>query len=167
MNVYAKRFEELSTDELYEIIKVRIKVFSLEQNCIYQDLDDKDKKAYHVYITENNEIKAYLRILDRGVSFSDISIGRVLTTERGKGLGNKILEAGIKVAKRKMGAEKIVIEVQAYAQGYYEKFGFKKTSDEFLEDGIPHIQMILEDINILDFGDSKERNGEKCQLMRE
>lgn len=142
MEVYVKRFEELSVEELYEIIKVRIAIFSLEQNCLYQDLDEKDMNAYHVYIKENDKIKAYLRVLDKGISFDEISIGRVLTTERGLGLGNKILEEGIKVVKEKMGADKIKIEAQSYAKGYYEKFGFRQISDEFLEDGIPHIQMI-------------------------
>lgn len=98
----------------------------------------------YIYIKENGNIKAYLRVLDRGVSFPEISIGRVLTTERGKGWGNKILEEGIKVAKEQMNADKIKIEAQSYAKGYYEKFGFKQVSDEFLEDGIPHIQMMLE-----------------------
>ena len=90
MEVYVKRFEELSVEELYEIIKIRIAVFSLEQNCLYQDLDDKDKNAYHVYIKENDNIKAYLRVIDKGISFDEVSIGRVVTTERGVGLGNKI-----------------------------------------------------------------------------
>lgn len=143
MEVIVKRFKELSLEELYQIIKVRIDVFSLEQNCLYQDLDDKDQYAYHVYIKENNNIKAYLRILDKGVSFDEIAIGRVLTTERGAGYGNIILKEGIRVVKDIIKSEKIIIEAQSYAKGYYEKFGFKQVSDEFLEDGIPHIKMIL------------------------
>jgi ElaA protein len=144
MEIYVKRFEELSLEELYEIIKIRVAIFCLEQNCLYQDLDDKDKKAYHVYIKENDKIKAYLRVLDKGISFDEISIGRVLTTERGMGFGNVILREGIRVAKEMMNADKIKIEAQSYAKGYYEKFGFKQISDEFLEDGIPHIKMILD-----------------------
>ena len=143
MEIYIKRFEELSSEELYEIIKIRVAIFCLEQNCLYQDLDDKDKKAYHVYIKENDKIKAYLRVLDKAISFDEISIGRVLTTERGVGFGNIILKEGIRVAKEKINADKIKIEAQSYAKGYYEKFGFKQISDEFLEDGIPHIKMIL------------------------
>ena len=125
MEIYIKRFEELSSEELYEIIKIRVAIFCLEQNCLYQDLDDKDKKAYHVYIKENDKIKAYLRVLDKGISFDEISIGRVLTTERGVGFGNIILKEGIRVAKEKINADKIKIEAQSYAKGYYEKFGFK------------------------------------------
>ena len=94
-------------------------------------------------IKENDNIKAYLRVIDKGISFDEVSIGRVVTTERGVGLGNKILEEGIRVAKEKMNADKIKIEAQLYAKGYYEKFGFRQISDEFLEDGIPHVQMML------------------------
>ena len=81
--------------------------------------------------------------MDKGISFDEVSIGRVLTTERGAGFGNKILEEGIKVAKEKMNTDTIKIEAQSYAKGYYEKFGFTQVSEEFLEDGIPHIQMML------------------------
>lgn len=143
MKVFVKRFEELSVEDLYEIIKIRIDVFSIEQNCLYQDLDDKDKNAYHVYIKDNDKIKAYVRVLDKGISYDEISIGRVLTTERGIGLGNKIMEEGIKVAREKMNADVITISAQLYAKGFYEKFGFKQVSEEYLEDGIPHIKMRL------------------------
>ena len=123
---------------------MRVNVFVVEQECAYKEIDEKDKKSYHVYLKDKNEIKAYLRVLDKGVSYEEVSIGRVLTTERGIGLGNKILEAGIKVAKENMNADKIKIEAQSYAKKFYEKFGFTQISDEFLEDGIPHIEMILE-----------------------
>lgn len=143
MKIYVKRFEKLSLDELYDIIKVRFEVFCLEQNCLYQELDNRDKKAYHVYLKENNKIKAYLRVLDKDIMFKEVTIGRVLTTDRGKGYGNIILKEGIKTAKEKLNADIIKIEAQSYAKGYYEKFGFKQVSNEFLEDGIPHIEMIL------------------------
>lgn len=143
MKITVKRFEELTTEELYEILRIRSEVFVVEQTCIYQDMDGKDKNAWHVYLTDEGEIKAYLRVLDRGVSFDEAAIGRVLTTERGKGYGNHILQAGIDTAREKLGADEIKIEAQVYARGYYEKFGFQKISEEFLEDGIPHIQMLL------------------------
>lgn len=101
MEIYIKRFEELSSEELYEIIKIRVAIFCLEQNCLYQDLDDKDKNAYHVYIKENDKIKAYLRVLDKGISFDEISIGRVLTTERGVGFGNIIYKKAYESLKRR------------------------------------------------------------------
>lgn len=144
MKIYSKRFEELTTKELYEILKIRAEVFIVGQNCAYQDMDEKDKHAYHVFIVEDNRMKAYLRVLDKGISFEEVSIGRVLTTERGKGLGNEILKAGIETAKEKLGADRIKIEAQTYVRGYYEKFGFRAVSGEFLEIGIPHIEMILD-----------------------
>ena len=146
MEIIIKKFNELSLEELYEILKIRVSVFVVEQNCPYQEIDDKDKQAYHIYIRENNQIKAYLRVLDKGVSFPEVSIGRVLTTERNKGYSNILIKEGIKVAKEKYHVNKIKIEAQVYAKKMYEKHGFKQISDEFLEDGIPHIIMLLENI---------------------
>ncbi len=143
MNIVIKKFEELSIDELYELLKIRVNVFVVEQKCPYPEVDDRDKHAYHVYIQEGGEVKAYLRVLEAGVSFDEVSIGRVLTTERGKGYANILLKEGINVAREKLKADKIKIEAQTYAKSMYEKFGFKVVSDEFLEDGIPHVQMIL------------------------
>lgn len=143
MEIVIKRFEELTTEELYEILKVRAEVFVVEQNCVYQDLDEKDKSAYHICRWETGGIKAYLRVLDPGTSCEEAAIGRVLTTERGKGYGNHILQAGIDVVRDKIQTDGIRIEAQVYARGFYEKFGFQKVSEEFLEDGIPHIQMLL------------------------
>lgn len=144
MELVVKKYNELTLDELYEIIQARISVFVIEQNCPYQDLDDKDKNAYHVILKDNNVIKGYLRVLDKGVTFEEESLGRVITTERGKGYSIIILKEGIKVAKEKYGAKKIRISAQLYAKGVYEKVGFKQVSGEYLEDGIPHIQMLLE-----------------------
>jgi len=143
MDLVVKRFEELSVEEIYKILQVRVEVFVVEQNCVYQEIDDKDKYSYHVFLEDDTGIKAYLRVIDKGVSFEDVSIGRVLTLKRGCGLGNTILLEGIKVAKEKMNADRIKIEAQSYAKEFYEKAGFKQVSEEFLEDGIPHIQMVL------------------------
>jgi len=144
MELVVKRFEELSLEELYEILKVRAEVFIVEQNCVYQDVDDKDKHSYHVYLKDDTGIKAYLRVIDKGVSFEDVSIGRVLTVNRGCGLGKRIMLEGIKIAKEKMNAERIIIEAQSYAKEFYEKVGFKKVSDDFMMDGILHIKMVLD-----------------------
>ena len=146
MEIIIKKFNELSLEELYEILKIRVSVFVVEQKCPYQEIDDKDKQAYHIYIREDKQIKAYLRVLDKDVSFPEVSIGRVLTTERNKGYSNTLIKEGIKVAKEKYNADKIKIEAQVYAKKMYEKHGFKQISDEFLEDGIPHIIMLLENI---------------------
>jgi ElaA protein len=144
MDLIVKRFEELSVEELYEILQIRVAVFVVEQNCAYQEIDDKDRYSYHVILKDDSEIKAYLRVIEKGVSFEEVSIGRVLTLKRGCGLGNRILSEGIKVAKERMNADKIKIEAQSYAKEFYEKAGFKQVTEEFLEDGIPHIQMVLE-----------------------
>lgn len=139
-----KKFEELSNEELYEILRARVNIFVVEQKCAYPEIDGKDQKAYHVFLKEDQVIHAYLRVLDRGISYDEVSIGRVLTTARGKGLGAKIMDAGIKTAENKLHAAKIRIEAQVYAKGFYEKFGFKQVSDAYPVDGIPHIQMLRE-----------------------
>ena len=144
MELVVKRFDELTIEELYEILKVRVDIFVVEQKCPYQELDEKDKNAYHIYLKENNQIMAYLSVIDAGISFEEVSIGRVLTTERGKGFAKTIIREGIKISKELLKADKVKIEAQVYAQKMYEKFGFKPVSKEFLEDGIPHIQMILD-----------------------
>ncbi|MCF0115004.1 MAG: GNAT family N-acetyltransferase [Erysipelotrichaceae bacterium] len=140
MEVIVKRFNELGLDELYEIMKARVDVFVVEQQCPYGELDDKDQQCIHLYLKED-KLVAYLRILPAGVSFECVGIGRVLTLKRGEGLGNRLLSEGIKAAEELLGATCIRLEAQCYAIGYYEKHGFKVISDEFLEDGIPHVIM--------------------------
>lgn len=142
MELIIKHYSELTPDELYELLRVRVQVFVVEQRCPYEETDGRDKQAYHVYLRDESGIKAYLRVLDRGVSFEEVSIGRVLTTERGCGLGHKILAAGIAAAREKYGAESIRIEAQTYARKLYEDHGFRPAGNEFLEDGIPHIPML-------------------------
>ncbi len=141
MKTIIKSFYELNIDELYEILKLRAEVFIIEQNCIYPDIDDKDKHSLHVFLKEQDEIVAYLRVIEKGISFDEVSIGRVIAKYRRQGLGTLVLKAGIQAAKEIYQAEKIIIEAQTYAKAFYEKQGFIQTSDEFLEDGIPHIQM--------------------------
>ena len=144
MEIIVKRFEELDINELYEILKLRVNVFVVEQNCPYPELDDKDKSAWHVYIREGGKITAYLRVLYPGVSFDTAAIGRVISTRRRCGLGTTLLQEGIRVARERMNADAIKIEAQTYARAFYELQGFRQTSEEFLEDGIPHIEMTLE-----------------------
>lgn len=144
MEIVIKKYEELTLNELYEILKVRVNVFVVEQKCPYPELDDKDKKAYHAWLWENGTIKAYLRVLPAGVSYEEPSIGRVLTTERGKGYGEKIFAKGIEIAREKLNAHKLRIGAQLYAKGFYERFGFKQVSEKYLEDGIYHIEMLWE-----------------------
>ena len=142
MELVVKHYDELTADELYDILHERVKVFVVEQKCPYEEVDGRDKHAYHVYLRDETGIKAYLRVLDRGVSFDEVSIGRVLTTERGRGYGHKILDAGIAAAREKYGAGSIRIEAQTYARRLYEAHGFRQVGEEFLEDDIPHIPML-------------------------
>jgi len=141
MTLTVKHYSELTPDELYELLKVRSAVFVVEQDCVYQDLDDKDKNAYHLWLHDEKGMAACLRVLAPGVSFDDCSIGRVLTTRRRQGLGTALMKEGIRIAEEKYQASHITIEAQVYAREFYEKLGFRKCSEEFLEDGIPHIRM--------------------------
>ncbi len=143
MELIVKHFSELSTDEWYAICKLRISVFVVEQKCPYQEIDDADRDAYHVWLQDGADIKAYARVLPPGAAFPSAAIGRVIAVERRCGLGRRIVEAAIEAAKEKMMADKITIEAQTYVRSLYEKLGFAPTSGVFLEDGIPHIQMQL------------------------
>lgn len=144
MELCIKRFNELSSEELYAIIKLRISVFVVEQNCPYMELDDKDQTAIHVFYTDEEGIQAYLRIMDKDDSREYVSIGRVIAVKRRCGIGSRILKEGIRIAREIFRAEQIYLEAQTYAKGLYEKQGFRQISEEFLEDGIPHVKMILD-----------------------
>lgn len=144
MKIIAKRFEELTLDELYAILKIRVDVFVVEQHCPYPEIDGKDKQAWHVMLVEGIAMMAYLRVLEAGVSFNHVSIGRVLSIKRRSGHGRIILKEGIRIAFEVLKAQEIWIEAQTYAKDFYANEGFKQTSEEFLEDGIPHIRMVLE-----------------------
>ena len=138
-----KHFNELSTTELYEILKTRFEIFVIEQECLYQDLDDKDQNAIHVFFRNaEGRVTACLRVFMRDEKEGIVQIGRVVTLEHGKGLGGKLLKAGVEVAKQRFHAKKIYLEAQVYAIGYYAKEGFEVISEEFMEDGIPHVKML-------------------------
>lgn len=141
MKITAKFFNELTTAELYELLKARAEIFVVEQNCVYQDLDDKDYDSLHIFYEEEGKVSAYLRAYQKENDV--VQVGRVLTIEHGIGLGGKLLKAGIDFIKEKYHPKKIFIEAQCYATGYYEREGFTVCSEEFSEDGIPHVQMEL------------------------
>lgn len=143
MELVIKHFSELTNDELYEILKARVDVFVVEQNCPYPEIDSKDLDAYHIFLRDEKAIAAYLRVLKSGVSFDVPALGRILTTRRGEGLGAEIVREGIKFAREKLNAREIKIEAQTYAQGFYEKLGFRQCSEPFMDDGIEHIVMQL------------------------
>ena len=149
MELYIKKFTELTLDELYDIIKLRIDVFIVEQKCPYHEADGIDKDAVHLFIKEEGKIIAYLRIMDRGIESEYVSIGRVIAAKRRCGLGSKLLSEGIKTAQELFGADTIYLEAQTYAEPFYRKAGFKRVSDEFDIDGIPHIKMLLTIVNNL------------------
>ena len=141
MELIVKHFSELSAKELYEIYKLRVSVFIVEQQCPYQDIDQADLVAYHLWLRDENGIEAYARALPPGVTFPTASIGRVISVKRRCGLGGQIVDAAVQVAKKQFQADRITIEAQLYARSLYEKHGFRQISEEFSEDGIPHILM--------------------------
>ena len=147
VTLHKKTFKELTTDELYELLRVRSEVFVVEQNCVYQDLDYDDQESIHVWLTlrqdsrQADKVVALARICPADTHMKEISIGRVITTERGKGYGKQIMLHAIDAAVEHFGAAVIDIEAQEYAKGFYEGVGFKQSSDTFMLDGIPHIKM--------------------------
>jgi ElaA protein len=144
MQIKVKTFQELSLDELYEILALRSEVFVVEQDCVYQDIDGKDQKALHLLGSKDGELVAYTRCFDKGFYFEEASIGRVLVKEnqRKYGYGHDILEASINEVKSKFNTETIRISAQKYLTKYYESHQFKQIGEGYLEDGIPHIAMI-------------------------
>lgn len=142
MDLQIKTFNQLTTTELYEIIRTREAVFIVEQNCPYPEVDGKDYDAVHLFYRDaSGRVTAFLRLYYKEDEPGTVQIGRVVTAIRGVGLGRKILQEGIDYAIREMGAEQLYIEAQVYAKEFYEKEGFTVTSEPFLEDGIPHVQM--------------------------
>lgn len=141
MELTIKTFQELTTKELYEILKVRGAIFVVEQSCAYQDIDGLDEASLHLFYEDGGQVQAYLRAFEKEPGV--VQMGRVLTLRHGEGLGGRLLHEGIPVIKEQFHPRKIVIEAQCYATGYYEKAGFQRCSEEFLEDGIPHVKMEL------------------------
>ncbi|MCW8833828.1 MAG: GNAT family N-acetyltransferase [Colwellia sp.] len=149
MHFIVKNFEALTVNELYELLQLRSEVFVVEQNCYYQDLDDKDRhpQALHVLGYQNDRLSAYLRILPKGVSYPEYqSIGRVVTSSevRGQGAGHQLLQQGIAQCLRQNAELPIKISAQEHLQAYYARQGFATVSDVYLEDGINHVAMIRE-----------------------
>lgn len=145
MKLILKHFSELTPSELYKIIQARIAVFVVEQECAYQELDGKDLDAWHLWYEDEDGVSAYVRLLDKGVSYPDAcSIGRVITVKRGTGLGLKIMLEAVRLVREKYGCKRIRIGAQRYAKGFYEKAGFIQSGGEYLEDGIIHIEMTNE-----------------------
>ena len=146
MDFQFKHFSELTTTELYDILRLRSEIFVVEQDCVYNDPDGHDKDAVHLFLRKSNEIVAYSRLLRPGNRFNDYSIGRVVVkqSERGTGLGIRMMEEAKKYILEQWKADKIKISAQKYLRKFYEDLGFNVISEEYLEDGIPHFGMLLE-----------------------
>nr|WP_298923489.1 GNAT family N-acetyltransferase [uncultured Allomuricauda sp.] len=144
MKVIVKTFEELSNTELYQLMRLRSEVFVVEQDCIYQDLDNKDQKALHVLGVKNQNVVAYTRVFMPGDYFKNTSIGRVVVEkeERKFGYGKVIMEASLEEIKKRFPESSIELSAQTYLIKFYNDLGFKTSGEEYLEDGIPHIRMI-------------------------
>ena len=139
--LHRKSFQQLTVDELYELLRVRSEVFVVEQNCVYQDMDGDDQQSIHQWLTVADKVVALARVCPAGTHMKEISIGRVITTERGKGYGKKIMLHAIDAAIDYFDAKILEIEAQEYARGFYESVGFRQSSESFMLDGIPHIRM--------------------------
>ena len=141
MEFICKRFEELTVHELHDIYRARCRVFVVEQECPYQDVDGLDGICHHLFFRDDDGLAAYLRLFPRPGHENTVQIGRVLTIKRGVGLGKQLMEEAIRVAGREYPGHGLFLEAQVQAIGFYEKVGFRVTSDEFDEDGIPHVTM--------------------------
>ena len=144
MNVVIKKFNDLSTFELYEILQLRSEVFVVEQDCVYQDIDGNDQKALHIIGTIENKIIAYTRCFRPGDYFREASIGRVVVKESQRKFkrGNQIMNNSIKAIKDHYKTNTIKISAQCYLNKFYTNLQFKPIGEKYLEDGIPHIYMI-------------------------
>jgi len=141
-----KRFEALSLDELYSVLQLRSEVFVVEQNCVYQDIDYKDQKAIHLIGEYEGKTVAYARLFKPNDYFENASIGRVIVKPeyRHLKLGHELMREAIQAVKTEFGVSKITISAQLYLQQFYESHGFVATSEVYLEDDIPHIEMKIE-----------------------
>jgi ElaA protein len=145
LNWILKKFEELTPSELYKIMQLRNEVFVVEQNCVYQDADDKDQASLHFCGWDGDKLIAYTRIIPQGISYTEASIGRVVTSPayRNTGVGRQLMEESIDRAFSQFNCMQIKIGAQVYLTKFYQSLGFVQSSEEYLEDNIPHIEMIL------------------------
>lgn len=145
INWTCKKFDDLSSSELYNIIQLRNEVFVVEQNCVYQDADNKDQPSYHLMGMQEEKLVAYTRILAPGIAYQEASIGRVVTSPsiRRSGTGIALMQKSIKQVYQLFGETPIKIGAQLYLLSFYSSLGFKQTSAIYLEDNIEHVEMLL------------------------
>jgi ElaA protein len=146
MSWYLKKFEELTNIELYNLLKERTTVFVVEQNCPYLEVDGKDPFSYHLFKEDNGKIIAYLRIVPAGVTYQEISIGRVFVKKeyRGQGIAEELLNRGLDFIQNELQEANVKIQAQDYLRKFYSSFGFQAISETYLEDNIPHVDMLLQ-----------------------
>jgi len=147
INWIFKKFDALTPVELYSILQLRNEVFVVEQNCVFQDADNKDQDSYHLMAWENEILIAYARIVPAGIAYDAYpSIGRVVTSAkvRNTGIGKMLMQHAIDELQKLFGTASIKLGAQLYLKKFYESFGFSQTSEVYLEDGIPHIEMITQ-----------------------
>lgn len=144
MDFIIKHFKDLSVNEFYEIAKARFEVFVVDQKIVEeQDFDDKDKQCYHIFLYDNDKIIAYSRIVPKGVSYKEASIGRVLVLKehRRKGIAEEMLKQCTEFIDRELNETQITLSAQNYVRNLYESVGFKAVGEVYDEAGIPHIKM--------------------------
>ena len=144
MKFKVKKFEALTVNELYDLLKLRQQIFVVEQNCIYLDADGVDKDCLHLLGFVNKKIVGYARIIPARLTYKTPSIGRVVVDEkhRGKGYAHKLMNESIKVAVKKKFAKKITISAQLYLKEFYQSIGFKVSGNVYLDCDLPHLKMI-------------------------
>lgn len=139
-------FSQLNTQQLYQLLQLRVDVFVVEQTCPYPELDDKDHQSgvHHLLGYQNDKLIACARLLPAGISYPSVSIGRVATAAqaRGQGLGHQLLQQALHYCQQYWPNANIEIGAQAHLEAFYQQYGFTRTSDSYLEDGIPHIDML-------------------------
>jgi len=143
MNWIVKKFDALTPHELYAILQLRSEVFGVEQNCVYQDMDNRDQLCFHMMCWQDDRLVAYTRLVPPGISYTEPSSGRVVTSGdvRRTGLGKTLVEKSIAEILKTYGKTPIKIGAQLYLKKFYESFVFKQSGDIYDEDGIPHIHM--------------------------
>ncbi|WP_410221722.1 GNAT family N-acetyltransferase [Pedobacter sp.] len=144
LNWTCKKFEDLTVIELYKILQQRSEVFVVEQNCVYHDIDNKDQFSYHLMGWDKEELVAYTRLVRPGISYQEASIGRVLShvKYRRYGFGKELMKRSINQIKELFHVKTIRISAQCYLQRFYEELGFAAQGEPYLEDGIPHVEML-------------------------
>jgi ElaA protein len=140
-----KKFDDLTPNELYSVLQLRNEVFVVEQNCVFQDADNKDQDSHHLMGWDNEMLVAYARIVPLGIAYDSFpSIGRVVTSPklRRSGLGKILMQQSIEHLQKLLGESSIKLGAQLYLKNFYESFGFVQSSEVYMEDGIPHIEMV-------------------------